>query len=131
MVKRFYNTESSPSILIIDDEYQISDMMRLLLTRNGYRVDTAESGEVGKKKIDSKKYALIFTDIKMPGLSGNQIFNYLRNEKKSLIPVVGMSGTPWLLGNSNFDDVLSKPCSMKEILAVTNRLIKNNQEESL
>jgi len=33
----------------------------------------------------------------MPGISGDQILQYLKNEKKSSIPVVGMSETPWLL----------------------------------
>ena len=98
-------------------------MLKLLLTRTGFLVDTAESGEEGIKKINSNKYALILTDINMSGISGDQILHYLKHEKKSPIPVVGMSGTPWLLDQSDFDAVLSKPYSMKETLAVINQLI--------
>jgi len=128
-----FNTSNSSSkkrkefpinqILVIDDEVPILNMLKLMLTRIGFLVDTAESGEEGIKKINSNKYALILTDIEMSGISGDQILNYLKNEKKSPIPVVGMSGTPWLLDQSDFDAVLSKPFSLKEIVRVINQLI--------
>jgi len=110
-------------ILVIDDEAPILNMLKLKLTRTGFLVDTAESGEEGLAKINSIKYSLILTDIKMPGVSGDQILHYVKNEKKSPIPVVGMSGTPWLLDQNDFDAVLSKPCSLKETVEVINQLI--------
>ena len=110
-------------ILVIDDEVPILNMLKLMLTRIGFLVDTAESGEGGIKKINSNQYALILTDIKMSGISGDQILHYLKHEKKSSIPVVGMSGTPWLLDQNDFDAVLSKPCSLKETMRVINHLI--------
>ncbi|MCD4674783.1 MAG: response regulator, partial [Desulfobacula sp.] len=55
------------------------NMLKLILTRNGFMVDTAESGEEGIKKIDLKNYTLTLTDIKMPGISGDQVLDYLRN----------------------------------------------------
>ena len=114
-------------ILIIDDEAPILNMLKLKLTRIGFLVDTAESGDEGIKKIDSNKYTLILTDIEMPGISGNQILHYLKNKRKSSIPVVGMSGTPWLLNQNNFDAILAKPCSLKETVEVVCRLIKKEK----
>ena len=110
-------------ILVIDDEIAILKMLKLKLTRLGFLVHTAESGEEGIKKIDSNKYALILTDIKMSGISGDQILHYLKNEKKNSIPVVEMSGTPWLLDQNNFDAILAKPCSLKETVEIINQLI--------
>ena len=112
-------------ILVIDDEIPVLKMLKIILTRNGFVVDTAESGEEGLKKIDLKNYSLILTDIKMPGISGNHVLEYVKSEKKNSTPIIGMSGTPWLFEQSNFDAVLAKPCTMKETMAVINQLIDN------
>ncbi len=118
---------TSGTILVIDDEVAILNMLKLKLSRLGFMVDTADTGEEGLKKINSNKYVLVLTDIKMPGVSGNQILNYVKDEKKSSIPVVGMSGTPWLLDQTNFDAVLLKPCSLKETEEVVCRLINKEK----
>ncbi len=123
MFLSFCNAISSSTILVIDDELPVLNMLKLILTRNGFMVDTAESGEEGIKKIDLKNYNLILTDIMMPDISGDQILEYIKGKKKSLIPVIGMSGTPWLLDQKKFDAILSKPCSMKETLTVINQFI--------
>jgi len=115
------------SILVIDDEVAILNMLKLKLTRLGFWVDTAESGEEGLKKINSNRYSLILTDIKMPGISGDRILHYLKDEKKSSIPVVGMSGTPWLLDQNKFDAILTKPCSLKETVEVINQLLEKGK----
>jgi len=123
MFLAFCGAVASTTILIIDDEIPILTMLKLKLTRMGFNVDTAESGEEGMEKIDSNIYDLILTDIKMPGISGDQILHYLKDEKKSSTPVVGMSGTPWLLDQNDFNAVLSKPCSLKDTLATINQLL--------
>ena len=106
---------------MIDDETSILKLLKTSLSRNGYAVDTAASGEEGIRKIESNEYSLILTDIKMPGISGNQIFDYLRNKINNSTPIIGMSGTPWLLDQSNFDAVLQKPYSLKELLDLISR----------
>jgi CheY-like chemotaxis protein len=123
MFLSFCNAISSAPILVIDDELPVLNMLKKILIRNGFLVDTAESGEEGIEKICSKNYALILTDIIMPGISGDHILDYIKNGKKNSTPVIGMSGTPWLLNQKKFDAVLSKPCSMKEALTVINQLI--------
>lgn len=117
-------TINSKSILVIDDEQPILNLLAKSLTKNGYTVDSAENGEKGIEKIESNNYSLIFTDLKMPGLSGEQVLQYLRSIQKNLTPIVGMSGTPWLLEQSDFDAVLAKPFSMKELLTITEKLVK-------
>jgi len=128
MFSAFCCAIASETILVIDDETTILKMLKLKLTRLGFLVDTAGSGEEALMKIDSNRYSLILTDIRMPGISGDQILHYLKNEKKSAIPVVGMSGTPWLLERNDFDAVLSKPCSLRETEEVICRLIKKETE---
>jgi len=125
MLLNFY-TDSPPanSILVIDDELPILNMLKSTLTRNGYAVDTAQSGEEGLKKNRSNYYNLILTDIQMPGISGIQVLKHLKNDKNST-RVIGMSGTPWLLDQNNFDAVLSKPCSLNELKDTIDRVMAN------
>ena len=103
-------------ILVIDDETSILMLLKRILSRNGYAVDTATNGEDGIRKIENNEYSLILTDIEMSGISGDQVFDYLRNKIKKSTPIVGMSGTPWLLDQIGFDAVLPKPYHMKELL---------------
>ncbi len=111
-------------ILIIDDEASILELLSTSLTKNGYAVDIAENGEEGIEKIESRDYSLIFTDIKMPGLSGEQVLQYLKYVLKNVTPVVGMSGTPWRLDHCEFDAVLAKPFSMKDFLKLARQFTK-------
>jgi len=109
-------------ILIIDDETDILNMLKQQLLRNGYDVDTAASGDEGIKKIKHNEYGLIITDIKMPGISGYQVLDFLRNKIKKSTPIVGMSGTPWLLNHTDFNAILPKPFFIKELLALISKL---------
>jgi CheY-like chemotaxis protein len=111
-------------ILVIDDEQPILKLLENVLSRNGYDVDTAANGEEGILKITNNEYGLILTDIKMPGISGDQVLGYLRNEINDSTPVVGMSGTPWLLDQSNFNAVLPKPYCMKELLDCISQFVE-------
>ncbi len=110
-------------ILIIDDEPSNLKMLSKALSRKGYHTEIAENSEEGIKKIDSNDYNLILTDIKMSGVSGEQVAYHINDIKGGSIPIVGMSGTPWLFDEHNFDAVLHKPCLIKEILAVIKQLI--------
>ncbi len=122
------NALDSKSILVIDDEQPILNLLAKSLTKNGYAVDSAENGEMGIEKIESNDYNLIFTDMRMPGLSGEEVLKHLRSMRKNLTPVVGMSGTPWLLEQIDFDAVLAKPFSMEELLNITKKLVKKKKD---
>ncbi len=60
-------------VLIIDDERAIRNSLGEILSDEGYEVDTAEDGLVGIQKVEKEKYDVIFCDIKMPGMDGNEV----------------------------------------------------------
>ncbi|SHO46755.1 response regulator [Desulfopila aestuarii] len=111
-------------ILIVDDEKAILSLLHRILTKFDFAVDVAESGEEGIHKILKTTYDLILTDIKMPGMSGGDLLNYVKVKVDQSLPVIAMSGTPWLFENSNFDAVIAKPFSKEELLEVMSRFVQ-------
>lgn len=111
-------------ILIIDDEFAIREYLSRGLEKLGYKVDPAENGEQGIKKINLNHYSLVLTDMRMPGLSGKHVLDHVKENKGDSLPVIGMSGTPWLMDDEAFDAVLSKPFRIKDAVGAINQCIK-------
>ena len=64
------------NILVCDDERSICEMLDIALRREGYKVETVNSGELAKRKIDGAIYDVIVTDIKMPNIDGIEVLRY-------------------------------------------------------
>lgn len=80
---------SDQTILVIDDEQEILDVVRELLERHDYRVLTAASGREGLELLRKEKVHLILLDIMMPKMSGFEVLSELkRNPETASIPVV-------------------------------------------
>ncbi|HEY5600942.1 MAG TPA: response regulator [Patescibacteria group bacterium] len=71
------------TILIIEDDFFISDMYRLLFMKKGYDVIVAGDGEEGLSKARSTKVDIILLDIMMPKMNGIDVLKALRNDKSS------------------------------------------------
>ena len=117
-------------ILIIDDERSIRNLMQEILEDEGHSVDVAEDGAKGLEMADKEKYDVIFCDIKMPALSGEEVLDKLR-EKGIETPVVMISGhgdidTAVACIKKGAFDFLSKPLDLNRILIT----IKNATERS-
>jgi two-component system, NtrC family, sensor kinase len=64
-------------ILLIDDEEMLLEMIREDLRRHGYEVTAAGSGEAALREIHAQKFDAICCDLKMPGLNGRQVFDWI------------------------------------------------------
>src|SRR3989442_13116429 len=64
------------NILVCDDERSICELLDISLRRENHRVETVNSGEAAKRKIDGALYDLIVTDIKMPKIDGIEVLRY-------------------------------------------------------
>ena len=64
------------NILVCDDERSICEMLDIALRRDGHRVETVQSGQSAKNKIDGALYDLIITDIKMPTIDGIEVLRH-------------------------------------------------------
>jgi DNA-binding response OmpR family regulator len=110
-------------ILVIDDEKEILDIIKIILSKAGYKVETALDGQKGIKKLDNSQFDLVITDINMPGLDGRKVVEYIRNSDRPFTPIIGVSGTPWLLENIPFDAVFTKPFPLKDLVNSIRHLI--------
>lgn len=117
-------------ILVIDDERSIRNLMQEILEDEGHSVDVAEDGAKGVEMADKEKYDVIFCDIKMPSLSGEEVLDTL-HEKGIETPVIMISGhgdidTAVSCIKKGAFDFLSKPLDLNRILIT----IKNATERS-
>ncbi len=113
-------------VLAIDDEKAILDMLKRALVLFGFYVEVATSGEEGIEKFKNEDFDVVVTDILMPGVDGINVLNYIRKSNRANTPVIGISGTPWLLQNENFDVVLDKPFSIKSLVESVKNIIEKN-----
>src|SRR5579872_349920 len=68
--------ERMGNILVCDDERSICEMLDIALRRDGHKVETVNSGDAAKKKLDSALYDVVVTDIKMPRTDGIEVLRH-------------------------------------------------------
>ena len=103
-------------ILVIDDEKSLLDIFQQTLSKLGCNVEIASDVKEGIKKFDGGLFDLVITDILIQGGSGNDIVRHIRSSGRQFTPVIGISGTPWLLNDNDFDMVFIKPFPLKELV---------------
>jgi CheY-like chemotaxis protein len=102
-------------ILVIDDQVYVAEILREFLTGAGYQVNTASGGHEGLRMFEDTHFDVVITDVRMGDLDGRAVARHIRNSAKPDTPVIGISGTPWLLDDDKFDRVLAKPFSLKSL----------------
>ena len=64
------------NVLVVDDERSICELLEIALRKDGHKVETVNSGDSAKRKVDSALYDVIVTDIKMPHTNGIEVLRY-------------------------------------------------------
>lgn len=120
------------SILIVDDDIAINDMIRRNLTMVGYICDQAMDGKEALQKLDSNKYDLILLDIMLPYLSGFEIIQKITTPTIFLTAKDSMDDK--LKGlTSGAEDYIIKPFEMLELIARINIVLRrtNHLQEKI
>ena len=76
------------SILVVDDEKNQREILETILSGEGYDVTTASSGEAAMKFVESRRFDLVLTDLKMTGMSGLELLKELTDFDKSIIVIL-------------------------------------------
>lgn len=122
----------SDHILIVDDEPDIRDVLRLLLEPRGYVVSEAKNGATAIDFVDTHRdIDLIILDIMMPGLSGTDACDAIRERSNApILFLTAKTGEADRLEayRSGGDDFLSKPFSQAVLLAKVSTLLRRYKE---
>lgn len=119
------------TILVIDDEKGILRVIEEALTKFGHQVELAADGYEGIRKFDDGSYDIVITDLRMPGLDGKGVVQHIRKSHKNSIPIIGISGTPWLIQDSGFDVVLPKPFPLLDLVESVNKITDNPSKSAM
>ena len=114
-----------PKLLIVDDERNMRESLKIVLESHGYKADTVESAEEGLKSVTQNSYFMVITDARLDGMSG---YEFLResHERWPDLPMLMITAyaTPKLAVEAIQNgavDYLSKPFEPEELLHSVNR----------
>ena len=111
-------------ILVVDDEPQITRVLRTALTGSGYEVRTADDGHSGLRVAREWQPDLVITDVSMPNMNGVELCRLLRAESSLPVIVLSVKGeekTKVEALDAGADDYVTKPIGMDELLARVRR----------
>ena len=118
---------TAPHILVVDDNPEIREIIRILLTGEGYEITEAADGIRALEELERCDFDLIILDIMLPSMNGYEVCQKIR--EKSNAPILFLSArttdSDKILGfSSGGDDYLAKPFSYSELLGRTKALIR-------
>jgi two-component system NtrC family sensor kinase len=83
-IKKIEKPEGDIRVLVVEDEESLRDFLVEALETEGYIAEMAKGGEEAIKFIEKRDYDIIITDMKMPGLTGQSIYNYVKKQDQAL-----------------------------------------------
>jgi len=130
LVKSIQVINMTQRLLLIDDDQEIMDWLKLDLKLNGYNVDCASDGAEGLQKAINGNYDLIVLDVMMPKMNGFDVCQNIRKVNKD-VPIILLTakGTidDKITGfNRGADDYLVKPFDIQELLVRARALMRRS-----
>ena len=117
-------------IVCIEDDIEMIDLVKLILTRKGYEVVGAVGGLAGLETIEQVKPDLVLLDLMMPDMDGWEVFQQLRaNEQTKNIPVIVVTAKAQSIDKvlglhiAKVDDYITKPFGPSELLSSVLRVL--------
>jgi two-component system alkaline phosphatase synthesis response regulator PhoP len=121
-----------PTILVVDDEPQIADLLRSYLQREGFTVEQAADGEAALSAVSRLRPDLVILDLMLPRVDGREVCRRIRAE--STTPIIMLTArdeeTDKLLGlELGADDYVTKPFSPREVVARVRAVLRRGARE--
>lgn len=111
------------SILVIDDEAAIRELLKYNLEKEGYKVTSASDGEHALNLMDKSKFDLVILDLMLPGINGLEVCRKMRQDHSlSTIPIIMLTAKGEEIDKVvglelGADDYVTKPFGVRELLA--------------
>ena len=125
-------SEVSEKILIVDDDTNICELLRLYIEKEGFTAFIANDGETALKMFEEKEPDLILLDVMLPGLDGLQVCREIRSKSDCPIIVLSAKGEVFdrVLGlDLGADDYVVKPFETKEVVARIKAVLRRSQND--
>ena len=123
---------SKLSVLLVEDEENLHDALKLNLELEGYEITSAYDGHEALKKIEEEYFDLIIMDVILPGVDGISVTENIRlqnNEVPILILSAKNTSADRVAGlKKGADDYLTKPFNLEELLLRVHKLIEKNKK---
>jgi DNA-binding response OmpR family regulator len=118
------------TVLVVDDERNVSQLARMYLVADGFRVETASNGQEAMQKIHASRPDLVVLDLMMPGMDGWEVCRKLRAEGD--IPIIILTArtddVDKIVGlELGADDYLTKPFNPRELVARAKAVLRRYQ----
>jgi putative two-component system response regulator len=123
------------SILIVDDEVGVRDMLSSVLNDEGYSVEAVESAKKAVKACEKSTFDVALVDIKLPDMNGTELLNRLKKMQPKIIMII-ITGHPSVESamkavNERADGYVLKPFEVTELLQMITRLLMERAGEYL
>lgn len=123
------------TVLVVDDEPDIVDLVSYNLNKEGFTVDTASDGETALLKLRKNSYSIAVLDLMLPGIQGMELCRILRNDPKTKnLPIIMLTAKgeelDRILGlEMGADDYITKPFSPRELIARIKAVLRRTTEK--
>jgi len=129
--------EAAKQILCIEDEPEMIDLIRLILSRRGFKVSGAAGGTAGIKAVREQLPDLVLLDLMMPDMDGWEVYQQMKVEESTRnIPVIVVTAKAQSIDKvlglhiAKVDDYISKPFSPQELINSVEKVIGQKKAAS-
>ena len=121
------------SVLIVEDDAKIRQLVKVYLEREGYEALEAENGEDALEKFKQFDPCLVILDLMLPGLSGEEVCTTIRTDLKSNVPIIMLTAkveeTERIQGlRMGADDYVTKPFSPQELVTRVEAVLRRTAQ---
>jgi two-component system, OmpR family, response regulator VicR len=124
------------TIVCVEDEPEMVDLIRLILTRKGFEVLGAGTGAEGLELIRKRSPDLVLLDLMMPDMDGWEVYQQMKSQEKTRdIPVIVVTAKAQSIDKvlglhiAKVDDYIAKPFSPQDLLTSVEKVLKNQAEQ--
>jgi len=125
----------SRQILVIDDEERLARSLTELLREEGYEVDAAVGGEEGLRLLREKSYHLVITDLRMPGVDGLEVMDFVSHHLPgaAVIVITGHASTHSAIEaiHNKVADYITKPFELDMLIASIEKVFAQAEAEQM
>ena len=119
------------NVLLVDEDVELSSMLREYILREGFEVDAVHDGEAGVRAALSGGYGIVVLDVMMPGMGGIEALRRIRGQ--SQVPVLMLTArgddVDRIVGlELGADDYVPKPCTPRELVARIRAILRRSQD---